>query len=264
MDNSKSKDTRKGGTDSYVMFVRSPESAEVLRDPPAFTLLALIAIRARWHSGLSVHGLEVGEALIGDYRTAGLKRGQYREATRRLAKYGLATFRTTNKGTIARLTSSLVFDINSEAIRLDSSHQVNHPAAIQQPSDSHPTTIQQPLTKKEIRKEGNKETRKHSSESESEVEEIYAAYPKHEAAKPGKEAIRKALTKARAVFLLERTKAYALSRLNHPSHPRYTPLPATWFNQERFNEDPSVWSATSSPRSGQFPEDNSGLKALEV
>lgn len=120
----------------FVRMVRTPETLELVRDPHAFTLLALIALRARWREGFSVHSLKPGEALIGDFKTLGMKRGAYREATKRLATWGFATFRTTNKGTIATLTSSTIFDLSE----FTPSQQASHPATNGQPSSNHPAT----------------------------------------------------------------------------------------------------------------------------
>src|SRR5260370_763338 len=96
------------------MFMRSPESEELLlHDPVAFALLALIAFRARWRAAFSADGLEIGEALIGDYKKCGMTRRQGRPRLAHLVRWGLITVRPTRKGTIAKLTSTAVFDINS-------------------------------------------------------------------------------------------------------------------------------------------------------
>lgn len=68
------------------------------------------------------------------------------------------------------------------------------------------------------------------------AEEIYKAYPKHVAKPAALKAIRSALRnkKISAPDLLEKTKIYALSR--KALDPKFTPHPATWFNQERWND----------------------------
>ncbi len=73
------------------------------------------------------------------------------------------------------------------------------------------------------------------------VGEIYDAYPRHEKKPQAITAILKALKKFPADFVLERTKLYATTR---PAKSRYTPLPASWFNAEQFNDDPSEWCRT--------------------
>ncbi len=70
------------------------------------------------------------------------------------------------------------------------------------------------------------------------VEEIYDAYPRHEKKPQAVAAIQKALKKFPADFILARTKLYAATR---PPRSKYTPLPASWFNAEQFNDDPTEW-----------------------
>ncbi len=70
------------------------------------------------------------------------------------------------------------------------------------------------------------------------VDEIYDAYPRHEKKPQAIAAIQKALKKFPADFILERTKLYASTQ---PEKSRFTPLPATWFNAEQFNDDPAEW-----------------------
>jgi hypothetical protein len=100
---------------SFIKMIKSQETIELMKDPNVFTLLAQIAYRAKRTKDFSIHGLEVGEALIGDYNSIGLTRGQYREAIKRATKYNqIATNKTTNKGTIVKLINSDIFDINEE------------------------------------------------------------------------------------------------------------------------------------------------------
>ncbi len=71
-------------------------------------------------------------------------------------------------------------------------------------------------------------------------EDIYNAYPRHEAKPAALSAIAKAIKRGHgAAYLLERTLAYAKTQ---PKGSQYTPHPATWFNQDRFNDDPAEWS----------------------
>lgn len=102
---------------SFVKMMKSKKTIELMKDPNAFALYAQIAIRAKRTNGFSVHGLEVGEALIGDYKTIGLTERKYRTAKDKLRRWGLVTTRSTNKGTIAKIINSEVFDINEEAGR---------------------------------------------------------------------------------------------------------------------------------------------------
>src|ERR1044072_2270184 len=91
---------------------RSYETYELLRDPLAFALLTLIALRARWQGESRIDRLQLGEALIGDHKECGLTRREYRTRLNRLKKSGYIKARSTRKGTIARLLLNSVFDVN--------------------------------------------------------------------------------------------------------------------------------------------------------
>ncbi len=85
-----------------------------------------------------------------------------------------------------------------------------------------------------------KQNRKESaSKSRGECEEIYEAYPRKVAKPDALRAIQKAMSRGTDFAgLLARTKLYA-SLVD--SDQRFIPHPATWFNQERFNDDPQTW-----------------------
>lgn len=74
-------------------------------------LLSVMATRAR-RSSCKVTGLNPGECFLGDYAALGLSERQYRTAKKNLEKFGLATFKATNKGTVGKLTNSDIYDIN--------------------------------------------------------------------------------------------------------------------------------------------------------
>jgi hypothetical protein len=99
----------------YVQLLRTAETEEFMRrDPKGFILAAFIALRARRTGKLNFDGLRIGEAMLGDFATYGMTEGEYREAKKRLEKIEFATFRTTGKGTIAKLINTDVFDPNLE------------------------------------------------------------------------------------------------------------------------------------------------------
>ena len=100
----------------YIMLQRADAAWELLKDPNAFIVLTVIALRAKRTKDFSVYGLRTGQALIGDFQAYGLTEGQYRAAKVRLKRYGLADFRGTNRGTVARLLNRAVYDINAESI----------------------------------------------------------------------------------------------------------------------------------------------------
>jgi len=103
--------------------------------PLDFALLRQIAERARrtpgWDEARGIH-LDECEALIGDHSKIGLTRGQYRAARDRLVKAGLISVNPTPKGTVAKLTSSNIFDINPEPEKQPSLQPSERPS--EQPS----------------------------------------------------------------------------------------------------------------------------------
>lgn len=84
--------------------------------------------------------------------------------------------------------------------------------------------------------------------SPSDIDAIYAAYPRHVGKGPAYQAIRKALVRLLArkdlgvdagSWLLERVQAFAHSPAGQAG--TYTPHPTTWFNGDRFDDDPAEW-----------------------
>jgi hypothetical protein len=124
---------------------------ELLKDRNAFLLLTWIALRANRTSHFNIHGLSTGEAFLGDYENYGMSRQEYRTAIRKLNKYGFATFKTTNKGTIARLVDTGTYDINAES---------QQPA--EQPIENQQITAKQPLNNHGITT--NKKTKNNKNE----------------------------------------------------------------------------------------------------
>jgi hypothetical protein len=96
----------------FIKLKRSPETLELLKDRNAFILLTVIALRARRTSEFNVHRLRRRQAFLGDCRSYGLTTQQYRSAKRRLSEWSLASFRSTNRGTVATLLNAKIYDIN--------------------------------------------------------------------------------------------------------------------------------------------------------
>jgi len=99
-------------------------------------------------------------------------------------------------------------------------------------------------------------------EIEQNAAAIYLAYP----LKVGKPAALKAITRQLATIpfetLLELTQRYAASRKGDLS---FTPHPATWFNQQRFNDDPITWThSASSTTTRPGPNRNAGNSNANV
>lgn len=110
------------------------------RHPNAFLLLCQIAMRARWKS-CPIKRLEAGEAFIGDWKDAGLHSEMaYRCAKKVLKDCGLATFKGTNKGTVASLTSTTIFSISAPANNAPASEPKTMPAASGERTGIDPTT----------------------------------------------------------------------------------------------------------------------------
>jgi len=102
-------------TEPFLKLMKNKESMELLTNAPnAFLLLTQIALRAKRTNDFNVHGLTIGQALVGDYKSIGLTEQRYRAAKAQLQSWGFATFKGTNKGTIANLINTRVFDINEE------------------------------------------------------------------------------------------------------------------------------------------------------
>jgi hypothetical protein len=176
----------------FIMFNRTDEAIELLRDPNAFALLALIARRARWRSLLSPDGLEFGEAMLGDCENFGMTRAVYRNRLKKLVKCKQITIRKTNKGTIAKLISSLVFNINLPAHAQRENHQQGQQRTNTEPSENHQKTNGEPLTNKERTEERNKVIKKNvvgrkdtaleiaaTADFEELIERLSELYPEH-------------------------------------------------------------------------------------
>ena len=98
---------------NFLVMYRGQESAELReRHPKAFLLLSLVAERARYDDTRpNPYNLEVGEALIGDFKAAGLKtNSEYRHALSTIKAAGFVTTRATSRGTIAKLVNTGIFD----------------------------------------------------------------------------------------------------------------------------------------------------------
>lgn len=86
------------------------------------------------------------------------------------------------------------------------------------------------------------------ADAEASPKDIYAAYPKHVGRPVALKAISRALKKTGIGpgQLLALTNRYAASVKG--SDPRFIPHPSTWFNQERFNDDPKTWEKNGTHR----------------
>lgn len=101
--------------------------------------------------------------------------------------------------------------------------------------------------------------------TQEQAEAIYQAYPRKVARPVALRAIIKALRKTPFEKLLELTKQYAAVR--QTEDPNFTPHASTFFNQERFLDEPSTWGRAKASQPNhrnagvvQAPTDYTGAK----
>ncbi|MFC1532891.1 hypothetical protein ACFL7M_05960 [Thermodesulfobacteriota bacterium] len=140
----------------FIKLLRSGETVELMKHGNEYLLLSLIAYRARRTN--SFDDLEPSDALLGDYEACGLTRQKYRTALKNLKTWGFITIKSTNKGTIAKLINTEVFDINAD----EANHHNDHRSTIKQPSTNHQAT-----TNKNVKKERMEEVKKNGAPSGS-------------------------------------------------------------------------------------------------
>ena len=104
---------------AFIKFMRDDADGEIgrlmRRTPWAFLLLAWIAIRANRTNEPNLQGLLPGEAFLGDWEQMGFPSEKiYRNAKDILRNKKLATFRNRGIGTVVRIETTEIFDINEE------------------------------------------------------------------------------------------------------------------------------------------------------
>lgn len=95
-----------------MKLMRSEATESLMKKPAAFLLMSVIAYRAKRTDDFNIDGLKIGEAFIGDYRNFNLTEAAYRNAKEQLVRHGLISTRATNKGTIATVLNSEIYDLN--------------------------------------------------------------------------------------------------------------------------------------------------------
>lgn len=147
-------------SDGWYKCTRSPEVLEVgAANIKAMWLAHVIAHRARWSSQFNRFGCELGEAVVSDHEAYGLSRQEFRTAKDFLVKYQFATFRTTTKGTIAKLSDARLFCTAENA----SNQQPNQQPTNEQPVEQ-PTLNQRPTSGATTNGEGEKGRRERKRE----------------------------------------------------------------------------------------------------
>ncbi len=124
-----------------------------------------------------------------------------------------------------------------------------------EPLDAQKGALGKSSAQIEIEIEIENEIKKHTY-ARAELEKIYQAYPRKIGKDKALPAIAKALSKIHVrdkakninpvVWLLDKVEAYAKSPAGQAG--QYTPYPATWFNQARYDDDPDEWQR---PRDGE-------------
>lgn len=102
----------------WIAMNRTEESERLQeRHPTAFLLACQVARRARWqHGRCAITGLDHGQAMVGDWKRAGLKSEKsYVHAKMVLQRAGLVEFRGTNRGTVATLMDARIFQLDPTA-----------------------------------------------------------------------------------------------------------------------------------------------------
>lgn len=130
----------------WVKMQRGEDINELIATSPlAFTLAAVIALRARYRHGTNLRGLSPGEACLGDYAACGMSQQEYRTAKKNLEGWGFATFKATNRGTVARLIDTRLFDVLSAL----GNEQVNEQTTGKQRTKNEQTTTKKKVRRKE-------------------------------------------------------------------------------------------------------------------
>lgn len=120
---------------NFIMALRSDDAKFLDTHPLENHVLNVIARRAR-RTKCSRTGLEIGECFIG-HKGLGLTEQQYRTVKKNLTKWNFCEFKragkSTDQGTIATLTNSMVYDINTDEAN-------GRPTEDQRKTNGKPTT----------------------------------------------------------------------------------------------------------------------------
>lgn len=111
-------------SNGFIKVKRNERINDLTKHPYESNLLLVIALRAKRTNAPGNKDLELGEALLGDHTNYGLTAREYRTCKSKLEKWEFATFKTTNKGTIAKLVDDSIYDINLDGER-QSKRQAN-------------------------------------------------------------------------------------------------------------------------------------------
>jgi len=91
--------------------------------------------------------------------------------------------------------------------------------------------------------------------SETTAEQIYQSYPIKVGKPDALRAIEKQMREHCPRCLLSTVEAYALRRKGNEKEVPSVPHPATWFNQQRFNDSPETWGPDRAQKSNSAPRE---------
>jgi hypothetical protein len=101
----------------YIQLILTDEEIELFKKrPSAFFLLCVVAKRAKRTINHPNKELQMGEAYLGDWETYSTGRQVYRTDLKFLEKHEKLTTRITNRGTIAKVVTTIPLDINEEKL----------------------------------------------------------------------------------------------------------------------------------------------------
>jgi len=214
----------------FLMLMRSKEAEELMKKPDAFMLLTQISMRAKRNDDFCVSNLKTGEAFIGDFKNIGLTERRYRTAKSDIQKFGLASFKATNRGTIAKLTDSRVYNINE-----DESDEPSDRQATSQATGKRQAGDEQATTNKKLNNIKKTKKNKEIEELElSQFETFWIAYAYKKSKPTALKSFSKALEVTSLEVILAAVTKYTKTR---GKVSKYWKHPATWLNQGCWDDD---------------------------
>ena len=145
------------------------------------------------------------------------------------------------------------------------------------PTDPHPGSqgTPPPVHTDPHKKKREKQKSESTCAIDQHVSEIYEAYPRKVARRRAERAIREAILRSAeirqmvaneaALYILTKTRTFAKSDAGNAG--QFTPHPATWFNQDRFNDDPKEWirnDQANQPAPSQWTEDGNHISGITI
>ncbi len=230
----------------YIFLHRKLLNSDLWRLPPATLKTAVYLVLSCNHKTLpwAETTIERGET----FRTikkmiteTSLTAPTLRKALRKLESIGF--IKTSNP--MGKYRGSLIKVINYHQYQSSTSNLSDDSLPNESPelnsTDKSSSSCAQEKNKKHLNNSG--------PELEQQAEEIYKRYPRKVGKPYAIKAINKAINKCGFNHIFEKTKLYAKE---YNGDHRYIPHPSKFFNQERYNDDPSEWSQNVKNASSQF------------